>query len=158
MKYCPRAVSIARPSTLQLTALPSEVAAAPSKGDWCHNVSVWFQVVIEGHSLREGLFCVTMLFSIFAKHQSRYIRPRSKMNCQPKGFVWTMYWCHRRQFHFFPQLADTKSQGFRAVSLVYRWICWSCVQWLLWADEGKDTIIPMVLVSPLNTQTTKASL
>ena len=29
MKHCPRAVSIARPSTLQLTALPSELAAAP---------------------------------------------------------------------------------------------------------------------------------
>ena len=28
MKHCPRAVSIARPSTLQLTALPSELAAA----------------------------------------------------------------------------------------------------------------------------------
>ena len=30
MKHCPRAVSIARPSTLQLTALPSELAAAPN--------------------------------------------------------------------------------------------------------------------------------
>ena len=30
MKHCPRAVSIARPSTLQLTALPSELAAAPA--------------------------------------------------------------------------------------------------------------------------------
>ena len=29
MKHCPRAVSIARPSTLQLTALPSELAGAP---------------------------------------------------------------------------------------------------------------------------------
>ena len=29
MKHCPRAVSIARPSTLQHTALPSELAAAP---------------------------------------------------------------------------------------------------------------------------------
>ena len=29
MKHCPRAVSIARPSTLQLTTLPSELAAAP---------------------------------------------------------------------------------------------------------------------------------
>ena len=29
MKHCPRAVSIARPSTLQPTALPSELAAAP---------------------------------------------------------------------------------------------------------------------------------
>ena len=28
MKHCPRAVSIARPSTLQPTALPSELAAA----------------------------------------------------------------------------------------------------------------------------------
>ena len=31
MKHCPRAVSIARPSTLQLTALPSELAAAPGQ-------------------------------------------------------------------------------------------------------------------------------
>ena len=29
MKHCPRAVSIARPSTLQPTALPSELAVAP---------------------------------------------------------------------------------------------------------------------------------
>ena len=29
MKHCPRAVSISRPSTLQPTALPSELAAAP---------------------------------------------------------------------------------------------------------------------------------
>ena len=29
MKHCPRAVSITRPSTLQPTALPSELAAAP---------------------------------------------------------------------------------------------------------------------------------
>ena len=32
MKHCPRAVSIARPSTLQLTTLPSELAAAPGSG------------------------------------------------------------------------------------------------------------------------------
>ena len=30
MKHCPRAVVIARPSTLQLTALPSELAAGPA--------------------------------------------------------------------------------------------------------------------------------
>ena len=33
MKHCPRAVSIARPSTLQPTALPSELAATPHQRD-----------------------------------------------------------------------------------------------------------------------------
>ena len=40
MKHCPRAVSIARPSTLQLTALPSELAAAPELERECMRLTM----------------------------------------------------------------------------------------------------------------------
>ena len=47
MKHCPRAVSIARPSTLQPTALPSELAATPAGGSgktlnvFCFQTDKW---------------------------------------------------------------------------------------------------------------------
>ena len=51
MKHCPRAVSIARPSTLQHTELPSELAAAPYGGGQFNRGSM---IVREVVSLMEG--------------------------------------------------------------------------------------------------------
>ena len=52
MKHCPRAVSIARPSTLQLTMLPSELAAAP-KG-WM-NTGGHYDVEMKGWMQKDGI-------------------------------------------------------------------------------------------------------